>query len=474
MKNNQKKELSFKNKKVLLMGLGILGGGLNIANWLIEKKAKLTITDLKSRKDLKNSIKKLKNKDIKFVLGKHNEKDFIENDIIVLNQDIQLNNKYLKIAEKNKKQIEDELTLFCKFSPTKNIIAVSGTRGKTTTTNWITHFLKSKFDIVNLGNSPENSLIGKMNQLKKKGLVVVECPSCLLEQSFRVKFAPKIAVITNIYQDHLNRYSGKMKDYALTKANIFLNQKKNDILILNYDNKWREFFLKLKPKSKILFFSLKKLPNHLNGVFVEKNNVIIRNKKEKYIFNCFDFIEKWGKHNLENILISILISDIYHISKEKILDLIKNIPSIKFRQEIVLKRKNLEIYNDTASTSPEAGISAIKRFHNKDNLILITGGTDKDLEYTEWAKILKKYLKKQNVIFLKGTATEKMKKNLKWRNILEFNNLKECFKKALQISKNKNSVILFSPSSKSFEKFKNEFDRGEQFNELVKEILKEK
>jgi UDP-N-acetylmuramoylalanine--D-glutamate ligase len=366
-----------------------------------------------------------------------------------------------------KKQIEDELTLFCKFAPTKNIIAVSGTRGKTTTTNWITHFLKLKFDIVNLGNSPENSLIGKMNQLKKKKFVVIECPSCLLEQSFRVKFAPKIAVITNIYQDHLNRYSGKMKEYALIKANIFLNQKKNDILILNYDNKWREFFLKLKPKSKILFFSLKKLPNHLNGIFVEKNNVIIRNKKEKYIFNCSEFIEKWGKHNLENILISILISDIYHISKEKILGLIKNIPSIKFRQEIVFKKKNLEIYNDTASTSPEAGISAIKRFHNRDNLILITGGTDKDLEYTEWAKIVKKYLKKQNVVFLKGSGTEKMKKKLKWRNILEFNNLKECFKKALEISKNKNSVILFSPSSKSFEKFKNEFDRGEQFNELV-------
>ncbi len=467
----------FKNKKVLLMGLGILGGGVNIANWLISQGAILTITDLKKRSQLKESILKLKNKDKqKFVLGKHRKEDFINNEIIVLNQDIQLNNPFLKIAEENNKQIEDELTLFYKNSPSKNIIATTGTRGKTTTSNWIAHLLRKKFKgIKPIGNSPENSLIGNINKIKKGKPVIIECPSCILEQVNRVKFSPKIAVITNIYRDHLNRHNGEIREYALTKSNVFLNQSKSDFLILNYKNKWTNFFIKMKPRAKILFFSTSNLPAQLNGIFVKKGEMFFReNGKEKFIFHTKKFVEKWGSHNLENILPAILVSLKNRISISDIVRGIDEIPQIKFRQELVFNNGRLKIYNDTASTSPEAGISAIKRFSNNgggDKVVLITGGTDKDLDYSEWAKYLKKYFKTENVVFLSGSATDKMKKEVEWKKVIEFDSLKECFDKAIRIASESNSAtIIFSPGSKSFEKFNNEFDRGEQFNNLVNKL----
>ena len=135
-----------KNKKVLVMGLGLLGGGIATTKWLVKHGAKVTVTDLKSRADLSSSIKALGSaaKKIKLVLGKHNESDFKNNQIIVVNPAVPKESPYLKIAREAGAILENEASLFFRFC--KNpIIGVTGTRGKTTTANWILHFLKQKF-----------------------------------------------------------------------------------------------------------------------------------------------------------------------------------------------------------------------------------------------------------------------------------------------------------------------------------------
>lgn len=459
------------------MGLGILCGGVNTAKWLIKQSVELTISDLKIKRQLKKSLDLLKQYKIEFVLGKHRKKDFLDNDIIVVNPDVPVNNKYLKLAQKNNKQIENELTLFNKFIRQENIISVTGTRGKTTTVNWVTCLLRAKFPQAQaLGNSSESPLL-KALVLNKQTPVVLECPSFLLEYAFNSKFSPKIAVITNIYRDHLNRYKD-IEEYIKTKANIFSNQNRDDILILNYNNLWTNFFLKQKPRAQVLFFSTRQLPVKMNGVFVkDKYRIYFReNKKERFIFDAQSFVYKWGEHNLENLLPAIICAIKYKISIKNIIKSIKNLPSIKFRQELVYKDKNLRVYNDTCATSPEATIAALKKFsQKKNNLILITGGTDRNLDYTEWAKEIKKYLSKKNIIFLKGSATKKMIKALEWDKVIQVDKLEECIKIALSKRQSQGgNIILFSPSSKSFEKFKNEFDRGEKFNRLIKKYTRRK
>ena len=120
------------------MGLGNLGGGANTAKWLIKKGVRLTVTDLKPKEKLSESLRILKpfSKNVTFVLGRHREEDFLNNDIVVVNPDVPLRNSYIKIAVDNKKQIENELTLFYKYAPFSNIISITGTRGKSTVTNW--------------------------------------------------------------------------------------------------------------------------------------------------------------------------------------------------------------------------------------------------------------------------------------------------------------------------------------------------
>lgn len=451
--------MNLKGKKVLQMGLGILGGGVATARFLIAEGALVTITDLKSAEYLESSLKKLEDlKDkITFVLGEHREQDFLENEIIVINPDVPADNKFVNLARENGKQIENELTLFYKFSKSKNIIAVTGTRGKTTTTNWTYHLLKSfNQDTLLVGNDPEKPFLGEISKVNEETWVVMEVPSYQLEIVDGENFKPHIAVITNLYRDHINRHK-TIEEYAGTKANIFCGQTEDDFLILNKENEWTDFFVGLSPEAKILLFS-------------EDMKVDFLNKEA--------FIKEWGEHNLLNLLSAILVAQNMGVVNESIKSAIPTLPQIKFRQEKVFESGDLEIYNDTAATSPEATIAALERFAQNPNLILIAGGTDRELEFKSWAEAIKKNLKPGNLVLLGGSATEKMKKELAcqndsvgraWESFNEFKTLEDCFDFAIQQYKKTEgkTTILFSPGCKSFEKFKNEFDRGEQFNELV-------
>jgi len=463
-------------KKILVMGLGILFGGVSTSLWLLKHRAKLSITDLKQKKDLEKSLKELKKHlpKIKLVLGKHNKNDFKNNDIIVVNPGVPVkNNSYLKIASRANKFIENEISLFFRFN-SNPIIAVTGSRGKTTTTNWIGHLMRGKYNNVVVGGStPDNPALSFLDKLKPNIPVILEISSFQLEL-LKLKYkAPKIAIITNLYMDHLNHHSN-MKDYACAKANIFQNQKDTDYLILNYDNKWTKFFLSLKPQSKVYFVSHNPLPKGKNGIFNKKNEIYFQeNQRKKLILNLNKFSKYWGEHNLDNLIIAILAAKLFGLTFTQIKKQITSLPQVKFRQEKIFQNKEFIVINDSNATSPDATIAALKRFkqHKNSNLILITGGTDKNLKYDELAKKIKKDILPKNLVILNGSASKKLIKELnkiKYSNkYFVFESLSECFYYSLYQKKQKRkNIILFSPAAASFEKFKNEYDRAEQFNKL--------
>lgn len=464
-------KLDIKSKKVLIFGLGILGGGVATANWFLKQGAKITITDLKSKNQLRDSLKKIKGK-YRLSLGGHRKSDIDVNEIIVVNPDVSIKNEFIKYAYSKNKIIINEASIFFENFG-KHFVAVTGTRGKTTTTAWINHFLRTKFKTSPAGNSIDYQFLKVLNKKNRLDASVVEISSFHLEYFNDIKSAPDIAVITNIYQDHLNRHS-TVKNYALTKANIFKNQNRNQNLILNYDNKWTKLFLRLKPKSRVWFFSLAPLPLKLNGIYYYKNIAVLNlNKKRIKVLNLFNFEEKRGNHNLQNLLASSLAAYLFGIKWNDIQKSIKTLPSLEFRQEEVYKNKNLTIINDTAATSPEGGIAALNRFGGP-NTVLITGGTDKNLDYREWCRVVFKKIKSKNLIFISGSSTDKMLGLLKnkIKKPLIYRDLKTCIIEAFKIIRiQPKSIILFSPASKSFEKFKNEYDRGEKFNVIIKKFI---
>jgi UDP-N-acetylmuramoylalanine--D-glutamate ligase len=223
--------MDLKNKKVLLMGLGILGGGVATARFLHRRGAILTITDMKDEVHLKPSLEALKDlPNIRYVIGHHDEEDFLQSDIIVVNPDVPLSSPFLQKSIQAGKQIENELSLFYKFCPTEKIVAITGTRGKTTTTNWTYHFIKSAFPNTLIGgNSPDNPFLKIVEECEPDFNVVVEVPSFQLELVSGMKMrAPKATIITNLYQDHLNRH-GTMEGYAKAKQIYLLTKQKRTI-----------------------------------------------------------------------------------------------------------------------------------------------------------------------------------------------------------------------------------------------------
>ena len=404
-----KKGNLFNGTKVLVMGLGLHGGGVATTKWLVKHGARVTATDKRTKEVLAPSLRALRGHEVKYVLGEHRHADFKDNDLIIVNPGVPRESEYLAIAKKAGRHIENDVSLFFRYSDNPTI-AITGTRGKTTTTLWAATLLQKKFpDVLPSGNTPDNSFLKEFERVAGKGIpVVTEMSSWRLEYLAEGGRAPHVSLITNLYPDHLNRYNG-IKDYADAKANIFTLQQSDDFLILNYDSPWTPYFLKKKPKSLLFFISKKALPKSQNGVFPRGTNLIFRfDGIEQKLFSVKRFLAMRGAHNLENLMNAVLAVKLFDPSvvvTER--DTLK-LPTPKMRQEEVCKKGKLTIVNDSCATSPDGTIAAIERFWKLGNVVLITGGTDKELEFTELAKVIKKHIPLDHLILLEGSATDKL------------------------------------------------------------------
>lgn len=481
--NERKKYL--KGKRVLIMGLGRLGGGVATTNWLLRHGAKVMVTDLRTKGELKDSLKKISKK-VPGVFGAHRKEDIAKSDILVINPAVRLHNPFVLFARKKGIPVENELTLFFRFAGS-SLIGVTGTRGKTTTVHWMAHFLSRALakDIRPIGNNPKRPFLKELDGLKKNTPATLELPSWQLELLPEAKKSPHIALITNLFPDHLNTYPS-MEAYADAKANIFKWQTPDDFLILNYGNKWTPFFLSKKPKARIFYFSAKLLPRGTNGIFVKNERVVFqKDGVQKLLGRINGFERSFGKHNLENLLAATLTTRLFLPRFKLSSSVIKTLPSVPFRQEILLRSVKQTVVNDSAATTEEATIAALRRFcppvrrtgeKSKDPCVLITGGTNKNLPYCQLAKEIKRRILPKHLVLLVGSATEILEREL--QNIgygdtraCRHETLRECVSRASEIHALKHKTILFSPGAASFEKFKNEFDRGEQFSVLVKKYF---
>lgn len=439
----------FRGKKITLMGLGILGRGVNVAKFLAECGAELTITDLKTRKELASSLEKLKKfLNIKYVLGGHDVADFRNKDMVIKAAGVPLDSIYIREAEKNKIPVEMDASLFAKLSVSNvNIIGITGTRGKSTTTQLIRETLKAAGKKVHLGGNVRGmATLPLLKTIKSGDIVVMELDSWQLQGFGEAKTSPHIAVFTNFMRDHMNYYKNDMKQYFNDKANIFKYQKNNDFLITGEKlNKILKKFYKDEIKSKIMVANAAKTPKNWR-------------------------IKILGNHNLENIAAAVEACKRLGISDHVIKKSVEKFAGVPGRLEFAREIKMVKYYNDTAATTPEAviaGLKAMKKYKGK--IILIGGGADKNLDYKEYAKIIKKYVKA--LILFKGAASDKI--------VRAFSKTKfpvrivDNMKKAIETAKDntqKNDVVLLSPGAASFGVFKNEFDRGEQFNRYVNKL----
>jgi UDP-N-acetylmuramoylalanine--D-glutamate ligase len=460
----------YKNKKVLVFGLGILGGGVATTNWLLKHGALVTITDLKTATELQSALEQITGP-VELRLGGHDDTLIRECDAIICNQDVSINNPYIQLAFKLGKAVETEGTLFYKLFP-KRIVGITGTRGKTTTTAWTNAFLQTQSRSTTAGNWGDiNPFLEIVDRGDDFDIAVTEVPSFQLEYFHLIDRGPEVAVITNLSPDHLNRH-GDMRGYAQAKANLFLKQTSDQHLILNHDNDWTEFFLAEHPRAKVWQFSKTKLPQNIDGLYVESGKLVFQERSTAApVISIDNFSAEKGEHNLENLLASALAAHCAGVSWEHIQATIPVLPTVKFRQEVIFESEQLTIINDTAATSPEGAIVAMKRFAGP-HTVFIFGGTDRQLDFASWAQEAQK-IPSDNIFFLAGSATDKMLAALAHPTDTPiFDTLTDCVHAALKkAGQYPESTVVFSPGAKSFEKFKNEYDRGEQFANIVHSAL---
>ncbi|MBI2451211.1 MAG: UDP-N-acetylmuramoyl-L-alanine--D-glutamate ligase [Parcubacteria group bacterium] len=439
----------FKNKKILIMGLGLQNGGMAVAKFLAKQRAKITITDLRTKKELEPSLKKLKNLPIKYYLGKHPKNIFRENEIVVASPAISLNSPYLKIAQKHGTKIQSEIGIFINLtSPkTNKIIAVTGAKGKTTTVSLIARLLKTANKKFILGGNLGKSLLSDLKKIDSRTYVLLELSSFQLELLKNNKnFKPFIAVLTNIYEDHLDRYPN-LRHYIQAKKIIFQNQTKKDFAVINESN-FKSLEVAKKIKARRIFFNL---------------------KKERKILKSLNIpITLRGDHSLENILAVIKAAKILKIPKSIIKKTIKNFPGVEHRIEFVREINGVKFFNDSASTTPVSTIAALNSFQQP--IILIAGGASKNLNFKKLGQKIAQKVKFLITIGQTGSliaqAASRTKKNI---NIEKTATLE----KAVFIAQNKaktDEIVLFSPASASLDMFLNSRIRGEKFKKLVNKL----
>lgn len=447
--------------KVTIMGLGLQGGGLSSAIFFAESGARVTITDLRDRLTLKPSLEKLKPYTIGYTLGKHREDDFTKSDLIIKNPAVPRNSPFLKAAAAKGVPVESDLSIFLGLADNP-IIAITGSKGKSTAASAIHYTLLSAYPDARLGGNITTSPLSFLPELKTGDPVVLELSSWqLADLAGKGLLRPRISMVTNILPDHQDRYDS-MEDYVADKKLIFREQGEKDYAIFNYQDPYQSPFA-AQTRAKVFFFSDSPLPAETEGAFLEGSAGWIRNA-DKLEQLLDEELSIPGRHNRLNLLAAGLAASLFGLPVEKIRAALKGFPGIEHRLELFERKKELKFYNDSAATIPEATAEALKSL--KPPITLITGGTDKELDFSPLMAVI--HLA-DSIFLLAGSASEKMKKLFNQQGIAyagPFDNLKETLIAAVAESQPGGS-ILFSPACTSFGMFLNEFDRGRKFKALV-------
>jgi len=436
-------KVSFKGKRITLMGLGLLGRGIGDARFLAEQGADVLVTDLKTEEELTDAITRLEGfSNISFRLGCHDLEDFRDRDMVIRAANVPLDSVYLKEAEKNNILITQSAALFAKYT-TGTIIGVTGTRGKSTVTQMVYEIIKATGKTVFLGGNVRGvSTLSLLSDVEKDDYVVLELDSWQLQSFGDEKISPYIAVFTTFMPDHMNYYKNDLDWYLSDKANIFKYQTPEDIFIVGLQV---EEMLEQEYSEDML--------------------------AKKYVASDADIPHEWvlnipGLHNRYNAGIARSVARALDIKDDVIQKTLESFKGLPGRLELIETIKDVAIYNDTNSTTPDATLAALESFP-KGKIVLITGGADKDLALDIFAEEIHDQAK--GVVLLSGTGTEKLKELLEPGTFIECDNLTEAVNQARALASS-GDTILFSPAFASFGMFVNEYDRGEKFVQEINKI----
>lgn len=458
----------FKNKKITVMGLGLLGRGLGYTKFLAECGADLIVTDLKTKEQLATSLKVLsKFENIKYVLGEHRLEDFRGRDLVIKAAGVPLDSIYIEEAKNNNIPVEMDVSLFSKSAPNVTLIGVTGTRGKSMTTTLIYEILKAnekslKKKVYIGGNIRGVATLPLLKKVNDGDILVCELDSWQLQGFGESRISPHISVFTTFMPDHMNYYKDSMEKYFEDKANIFKFQKENDILIVRSGMK--KFISKKETKSNKVGS-----PDASTEAFRVKGQLVVVNPDDVAVWK----FNVPGIHHRENLACAVKVAEVVGLPLSKIKKAVSEFKDLEGRLQFLREYKGIKIYNDNNATTPEATIAGLEALSNLKpglgpKIILVCGGADKKLSLTNFVKAVNKYCKR--VVLIPGTGTTKLVNDYKLRVKYEVgDDFNDVIDRTLKHSE-QDDIILFSPAFASFGMFNNEYERNDLFMKIIKKL----
>ena len=444
-------------KRIVILGAGESGVG---AALLAQQKGyEVFVSDSSLIKDVFKSELVLNN--IDFEEGIHSREKVFDATIVVKSPGIPDKNEIVQELRTRGIEIISEIEFAYRYKGAGKIIAVTGSNGKTTTTAMIYHICKEAgLDCAMVGNIGFS--FARQVAAEPKKLYVAEISSFQLDD---IKlFRPDVAVLTNITEDHLDRYDYKIQNYIKSKFNIIKNQAESDVFIYNADDEITEKYLNnfLNRANPLPFSMNKPLPQ---GAYISNAEMHIKWMEEEMYMSVDDFTVK-GKHNQYNTMAACLSAVVMYIRKEKIRDAVRTFESLEHRMEIVATIKGVEFINDSKATNTNSTWYALESMIKPT--ILILGGVDKGNDYSFMKDLVKEKVK---AIVCMGIDNRKIHEAFgnDVELIINTDNAKDAVQSAFHFA-DKGDVVLLSPACASFDLFKNYEDRGKQFKEAVKDL----
>ncbi len=449
-------------KKVLVFGSG--KSGISAAKLLLNEGAEVVLYDAKEDLD-KAALLEEVGGPAEVVLGEFTPTLSNDLDLVVLSPGVPTDLPEIKDLRARLIPVLGEVELAYLFGK-GDVLAVTGTNGKTTTTTLLGEILKRYSDNVFVVGNIGNPYTKAACEMDEDSIVVAEVSSFQLETIDT--FHPKVSAILNITPDHMNRHH-TMEAYAKAKMNIAKNQTEDDFCILNYEDELTRSFGESVRAQAVYFSSAQELRE---GMFLKNDEIIWRppfGGKEESLCNIHE-LQVLGLHNYENVMAAAAMAAVYGVPVETIRESVLDFKGVVHRIEFVTEKNDIAFYNDSKGTNPDAAIKAVEAMDRPT--VLIGGGYDKGSTYKEWIRSFDGKVKK---LILLGETREKIAKDAADLGFTAYQ-FADSFEEAVEMAvaaADPGDAVLLSPACASWDMFPNYEVRGDRFKELVREIMGE-
>jgi UDP-N-acetylmuramoylalanine--D-glutamate ligase len=445
--------LELNNKRILVVGLG--RSGVASALFLQSRGARVTVSDSKPEDQLRQEIPVLLDHGIAVETGRHGERTFQNQDLIVVSPGVPVDAQPLIQAKALGEQVIGEIELAAEFL-SGPIVAITGSNGKTTTTTLIGEILSKSGLKTLVGGNIGTPAISLVEKATPDTVTVLEVSSFQLE-TIRT-FRPKVALVLNVTLDHLDRHRS-FDAYVAAKARVFENQQEHDFTVLNAEDPTCVRMAK-KTKAQLFWFNRKHKVDQ--GTFVRQGIVHLRRNGREHEIMPVAEIPLKGAHNVENVLAAICTAELMGCPPEAVRNAVRDFKAVEHRLQYVATVRGVEYYNDSKATNVDATIKALESFPG--NIHLILGGKDKGSDYTVLNGLLRERVK---CVYTIGAAAEKIEKHITGATKIAPSRTMD--KAVAQASTNAQTgdIVLLAPACASFDQFQNYEHRGRVFKELV-------